>query len=210
MEALVLHSFTTHVRELDALLVRATLEGRGRYVELGREVTASMKRRTLGETPLSPPRADSPPVMAPRPAEERGDGLGLSRLESERLVLMRKHGFSPTACGRDAAYHGNRQNADLHLRQLLCRALTVAAWDTERAVDLLAGGDASYTRERCAARLATFLGKLATRVLREDPAALRAALIEEWKHGADGALRVVEAIRDGRLAVNLSPGADLA
>jgi hypothetical protein len=168
--------------------VRAVLEGRGRYLEVGPEV-----RRDL--------RA-SPPSRAPEAALD-----DLTPDEAARLVLLRRHGFSPTACGRDPAYPGNRQTADLHLRQLLCRSLVLADWDERRAVARMAGSERPELFEKCAGRLATFLANLRARMAEDAPEALERALAEEWKSGAEGVLRVVEALRDGRLpAESRGPG----
>src|SRR5262249_44059454 len=142
MEALVQHEYTTHVRELDAFLVRAALEGRGRYLELDPELRAELKRAPPSSAP-----------EAPRPAEL----AALTPEERTRLALLRRHRFSPTACGRDPAYPGNRQTADLHLRLLLCRALQLATWEADRAAELMAGQGHGELYEKCAARLSTFL-----------------------------------------------------
>ncbi|MDC0742810.1 sigma 54-interacting transcriptional regulator [Polyangium sp. rjm3] len=128
MSAFVQRRYTTHVRELDALLLRAVLEGRGRYVELPPELKGD-----VGQAVTSSPR---------------GAPDALTQEERARLALLRKHRFSPTACGRDPAYQGNRQRADLHLRQLICRALRIAAWDIDRAAALLAGSEDSRSAPR--------------------------------------------------------------
>ncbi len=185
MEALVQHHYTTHVRELEAILVRAALDGRGRYLELGAEA-----RRDLHAPPT---RKATAPI----------DGLTLE--ESARLALLRRHGFSPAACGRDPDYPGNRQTADLHLRQLLCRSLALADWDPRRAVEILAGSERPELIEKCAGRLSTFLGNLRARMAEGAPEALDLALAEEWKSGAGGVLRVVSALREGRLPASGPP-----
>ncbi len=194
VEALVQHPYTTHVRELDAILVRAALEGRGRYLELGPEL-----KRDLLVTP---------------PARGTGDDLStaLPPEDQVRLSLLRRHRWSPTACGRDPAYPGNRQTADLHLRQLLCRALQVADWSTARAIDLLVGAGEPELRAKCAARLAKFLANLRVRVEREGADALARALAEEWKSGVEGVLLVVTALRSGRISdpVGAEAGDDLS
>src|SRR5262249_4894656 len=156
-----------NVRELEAFLVSAALGSHGRYLELGPEL-----RRDLDAKPVQTPEAR--PATATEIAE-------LAPEETLRLSLLRKHRFSPTACGRDAAYPGNRQTADLHLRQLLCRALWLADWDVGRAADLLAGPGQPELRERCAARVATFLANLRKRLESEPADALRRALADEWK-----------------------------
>ena len=127
IEALVKHRYTTHVRELDALLIQSALEGgQGHYLEPSAELTRELSSRA------------APPV----PTDERL--AGLSSAEQLRLTLLRRHRFSPTRCGHDPAYPGNRQTADFHLRHLVCRGLQnlglehrarrrLSGWDRRRA-----------------------------------------------------------------------------
>jgi two-component system nitrogen regulation response regulator GlnG/two-component system response regulator HydG len=184
MEALVQHAYTTHVRELDALLVRAILEGRGHYLELSPELSRDLQPDASAAAPERPPM----------------EGLeALTPEEAKRLVLLRRHCFNPTACGRDPEYPGNRQTADFHLRQLLCRALRIAEFDTGRAVKLLAGSGHVGGVQRCAARMDTFLRNLSARLAGEGPEALRRALSEEWRGSAEVVLAVVEALCAGRI-----------
>ena len=180
MSAFVQHRYTTHVRELDTLLLRAVLEGRGRYVELPPELKGD-----VGQAVTSSPR---------------GAPDALTQEERARLALLRKHRFSPTACGRDPAYQGNRQRADLHLRQLICRALRIAAWDIDHAAALLAGSEARALEAKVRARIAAFVSNLRARI--EDTATeeqLERSLTEEWKGGADAVLEVLAALRAGKL-----------
>jgi DNA-binding NtrC family response regulator len=185
MEALVQHAYTTNVRELEAFLVSTALGSHGRYLELGPELRRDLSARPARSTKAKPATTEIP---------------DLTPEESLRLSLLRKHRFSPTACGRDAAYPGNRQTADLHLRQLLCRALCVADWSVPRAADLLAGPAQPELRDRCAARVATFLTNLRGRIESDPADDLRRALAEEWKSGAESVLLVVEALREGRIS----------
>jgi DNA-binding NtrC family response regulator len=182
MAALVQHRYTTHVRELDALLLGAALGSRGKYVELG----AAMRRDLESRAQPQPTTADALASFSP---EER-----------VRLLLLRQHLFRPTACGRDPAYPGNRQTADLHLRQLLCKALAVAEWDTARATALLAGGAGGELHAKAQSRLTTFLSNLRAHL--SSPAAeaaLRRSLADEWKGTVSAALQVVEALRAGKI-----------
>jgi two-component system nitrogen regulation response regulator GlnG/two-component system response regulator HydG len=179
MEALVRHAYTAHVRELDKLLVKAALEARGRYLEVGPELSRALWAR----------------------ASNRAMPRGLEALTDEehaRLVLLRKHRFSPSACGRDADYPGNRQTADLHLRQILCRALRIAEWDAAAAADLLAGPD-PHLRERCVARIATFLANLEARIATEPEEDLRRALTGEWRASSENVLSLIAALRAGKV-----------
>jgi two-component system nitrogen regulation response regulator GlnG/two-component system response regulator HydG len=179
VEALVLHPYTTHVRELDALLVRAAQESDGRYVQWGRRPTKAV---------AVPSRSEATPLDAALTAEERS-----------RLAHLRQHGFSTTACGRDPAYPGNRQTADLHLRRLMCKSLRLSEWDAERAMDWLAGDSPRASRDKAAVRMRTFLSNLRERMTAEPDEMLRRALRDEWKGAAESVLVVVDALRDGRL-----------
>jgi hypothetical protein len=186
VRALVTHRYTTHVRELDAILLRAALGGCGRYVELSPDLAGDL---AIDRAPARPP---SQPSSAPASAPSTWSGD-----EQARLGLLRKHGFRPSACGRDPEYPGNRQTADLHLRQLVCRALALGGWDVDRAAALLAGAAQGALRDKVKVRIATFLGHLKARLA--DEADLRRSLSEEWKASAGIALDVVEAIRAGRI-----------
>jgi two-component system nitrogen regulation response regulator GlnG/two-component system response regulator HydG len=185
VSALVKHAYTTHLRELEALLIAATTESRGRYLELGEGVRARL--------------AASAPAAAPL--------LVFSDEERARLDLQRRHGFRATDCGRDPAYPGNRQTADLHLRQLACKALAAAGWELGAAAQLLAGEADDDLRARARARLDTFLDNLERRLaeLEGDAGARRRALAGEWR--GDGALLlgVLEALEQGVIQGRAAP-----
>jgi DNA-binding NtrC family response regulator len=187
IEALVKHRYTTHVRELDALLIRSAIEGEGRYVDPSPDL-----RRNLDVAPAPPPS---------RAVELEG----LSAAERARLSLLRRHRFSPTLCGRDPAYPGNRQAADLHLRQLLCRALQLSGWDARRAAALLAGEADQGLNDRAATRMETFLSNLRLRLANEPEADLRRALAGEWKGNLESVLLLIEALRAGKVGPVAAP-----
>jgi hypothetical protein len=134
----------SHVRELDSLLLAAALESAGRYIDL----TAGVRRRLDSERRLDGESRQAPP--APRVEV-------FTIEEQQRLLLLREHRFAATSCGRDPRYPGNRQTADLHLRQLACKALQAAAWDVREAAALLAGSGDDNLRSRASARIETFL-----------------------------------------------------
>jgi two-component system nitrogen regulation response regulator GlnG/two-component system response regulator HydG len=192
VEALTHHHYTTHVRELDSLLLAAALESRGRYVDLLPDLRRSARSSSmLGE---ASPLPDAPP----RPADP-----ALGPMEQLRLARLRHHRFSPTSCGRDPTYPGNRQTADLHLRQLICRVLHITEWDAGRAADLLAGEDRELV-EKATARITRFVENMRARVVNEPESELRRALVDEWKGNATLVLRLVEALREGWMGP--SPG----
>ena len=181
MLSLVQRRYTTHLRELETQILGATLEGSGRYLEL-----PPTPPRAVEPDPPAPPATDA---LAPLPAETRA-----------QLSLLRQHRFNPAAAGRDPAYPGNRQTADLHLRQLLCRALQLAGWDLTRAAALLAGDGDVDLRDKVAARLEAFVSNLRARIAGETEAELRRALTEQWKGHAGALLEVVDALRAGRVS----------
>jgi two-component system nitrogen regulation response regulator GlnG/two-component system response regulator HydG len=185
MTALVRHGYHTHLRELDALLLLASIESRGKYVELTPGVARLLEVSTAAPPPALP---------------DVGSKGSFSPEEQRRLAILRKHRFNATACGRDAEYGGNRQTADLHVRQLLCKALSVAGWDIGRAAGLLSGSGDEDLTGRVRGRIETFLSNLRRRLeSREDDEARRRALAEEWKGSAEAVLRVLEALQDGRI-----------
>lgn len=110
VERLVHHRYTTNIRELASLLATAMLQSSGTYID-----SSELDGR---------PEASTLP-----PARSLTANPWLNREESDRLELLRKHRFSPTSCGRDVNYPGNRQTADLHFRHLSCKALAVSGWD---------------------------------------------------------------------------------
>jgi hypothetical protein len=111
--------------------------------------------------------------------------------------LLRKHRFSPTGCGRDPEYPGNRQTADLHFRYLTCKALAASRFDMAAAARLLAGEADPSLLEKAAARAATFVDNLRARVESEPAAELEQALTDDWKGLGPAVLALVSALRGG-------------
>ncbi len=185
VERLVQHQYTTNIRELAGLLATATLESSGAYVD-----SSALELR------LENPRA-------PRATAETVRAAGaivapwLSREESARLELLRKHRFSPTSCGRDSDYAGNRQTADLHFRHLACKALQASSWDANAAARLLAGIDPTLV-EKCRARIHKFVTNLEARLASEPAEDLNRALYEDWKGLVDAVLPLIERLRTAR------------
>lgn len=203
VRGLLQHTYSTHVRELDALLWQAIRQSPDVYLEL----TAGVRAR-LAESRATPaieasirleplPVPVPVPVPMPVPASEStpaGGSVGHLRPDTDpwsdgertRLALHRLHEFSPTACGRDPAYPGGRQKADLHLRQLFCRALRLSKGDVQRVVTLIAGPAEASIQLRVKDRLQTFLSNLRERVdqVVQDPSAqqhLVDTLADEYK-----------------------------
>jgi two-component system nitrogen regulation response regulator GlnG/two-component system response regulator HydG len=188
MSALVLHAYTTHVRELDALLVCSTLESTGRYLEL----TSGVRRRLTF-------------AQDARAAAASADAFTAD--ERTRLELQRAHRFRATDCGRDPAYPGNRQTADLHLRHLACRALQAAAWDVGAAAALLAGGDDDDLARRARERIDTFLDNLERRLAAAPPGeAGRGEVIAQWRGEPALITPVVDALQAGMISGAEPPG----
>jgi DNA-binding NtrC family response regulator len=182
--ALVRHRYTTHVRELDGLLVAAMLESHGSYLAL----TAGARRRI---------EADS---AARAGGAGPGPGPGIEGEDLRRLELQRKHRFGATACGQDAEYPGNRQTADLHLRQLICKALEAAGWDVERAAAILAGSDGAL-QKRARSRVETFLSNLEKRLGAKQGAPIaedaRRRALADWRGSVEVVTPVFDALEKG-------------
>jgi len=177
VEMLVTRTYTTNVRELDALLLDAALNGKG-------------------------PHLDSPPIKGQSPRISKPESQTeswLSAEENARLVLLRKHRFSATGCGRDPEYRGNRQQADLHFRHIACRALAAAQWNVEAAIQLIAGTQDDALREKCGTRLETFLANLERRVRAEPSSALDSALAADWKGLSPAVLQLATALRNNQV-----------
>lgn len=192
MEQLVLHKYTTNVRELAGILALATRSGPGGYLD-------SAIPRPQSISPTAPPSEQSSLSIVQEPHEP-----WLSPEENARLRLLRKHRFSPTSCGRDSAYPGNRQTADLHLRHLVCRALDEARFSIDGAAKLLAGGDPKLL-EKCRARISTFVSNLEGRVTTEAPETLDRALAEDYKGLLDAVLPLLSRLRAKHVAFPIRP-----
>lgn len=192
VRALVRHAYVAHMRELEALLVTATIESTGAVLEL----TEGVRRR------LAPTAA-----AGAEPAEPGAEGA-FTPGERRRIELLRRHRFRPAECGRDPEYHGNRQTADLHIRQLVCKALRAASWDVDAAAALLAGAHEGL-RDRARERIETFLGNLERRLggPAAEEEAHRRAVVAEWRGSADDLVPVLDALRDGLLAGRGGAGA---
>lgn len=207
--ALVRHPFTTHLRELDALLLVATLEGRGKYVG----VTDGVRRILAASTPPpegGAPADTGPPAalpsglsMVPRgapsdpPAVPRDPPASPFTAEEERrLRLQREHGFRAAACAADERYGANRQSADFHLRHLLARALQIHGYRVAAAEALLAGEEPSL-RARVHERMTRFLQNLEERRATLGRDALARSLTDEWRGAAPVALDLLSAMEAG-------------
>ena len=198
VHALVRHRYTAHIRELDGLLLAAALESAGKYVDL----THGVRRRIELAGVQAPPAAAAEATKAAElvtkevVTQEVFTKEVFTKEEQERLRLQRRHGFRATDCGRDPEYPGNRQTADLHLRQLTCKALQAAAWDVGEAATILGGEDPDL-RSRARARSETFLANLERRLGGPSPEAARLALVEEWRGSTDALTPLLEALQKG-------------
>ncbi|MEZ4294184.1 MAG: sigma 54-interacting transcriptional regulator [Polyangiaceae bacterium] len=191
VSALVKHVYTTHVRELDTLLVQAALESEGRYIDL----TPGVRKALSARAP-----SDAPPPSEPL-AEQ-----GFTDTERRWLDLLRGHGFSATSAGRDPDYPGNRQTADLHLRKLICRALTLSSFSVQGAAALLAGPGARGEHKKLAARIDTFLRNLEKHMTVPPDAPPDAALLnlthalaDEWTGSLGILQQVARALHAGQI-----------
>ena len=190
MTALVQHAYRTNLRELDAVLLVATMEGKGRYVGWteGARRMLSLEGAHEGE-----PAARGARQSAPAPPDSP-----FTEEEQRRLDLQRAHGFRAAACAADPRYGGNRQSADFHLRHLMARALRLSDFETAGAEALLAGDD-PLLRERIRDRLARFLGNLRDRRAEIGGDALAKALSDEWRGAAPAALELLAALESGAI-----------
>lgn len=180
VEMLVAHRYTTNVRELDSLLMAAVLSSTGAYVE------CDTSRSTTTTVP---------------PLRSAVQQAWLTTEEAARLAFQRKHRFSPTGCGRDPSYPGNRQTADLHFRHLACKALTACDLDAARAAALLAGDEDQVLFDKCRARLNIFVSNLEARIDAEAAEQLHRALAEDWKGLVDPVHLLVDELRARRAAL---------
>jgi two-component system nitrogen regulation response regulator GlnG/two-component system response regulator HydG len=188
VEALVRHPYTTHVRELNALLLSAMRDSPERFLELPKEM------RRQPEVARGEVRPSGVSEAAAQPA---ASGVFTAE-EEERLAMQRRNGFSTAACGNDPAYPGTRQTADLHLRLLICKALRAAAFDIGEAARLLAGDDGEL-RRRARERVETFVTNLEGKLGGDASEEARQALLKEWRGAAEVLEPVLDALRDRRI-----------
>ncbi|MFM7202194.1 MAG: sigma 54-dependent Fis family transcriptional regulator [Myxococcota bacterium] len=223
ISAFIQHRWSTHVRELDAMLLTAVLESPSRYLD----VTAGVQRLLSAE-----PRADEHRADEHRPETHRAGQASKRFLAREnlaesvsapedesalRLRLLRAHAFSPAACGEDPGYPGNRQTADLHWRLLMvdalerhwpheagaeagAEALHDALHDARRnACIWLAGQAEGPGWERVVERMVSFTQSLAQRaeqaLVQQDVSTFEQAIKREYKRQGE---------RVSRLAVRLA------
>lgn len=205
MAALVQHSYRANVRELDTLLLCASIESRGKYLELTPGVARLL--RSGAPAAASAPTAPGTPVSiaASVSAAEPPASEPFSPEEERRLSILRRYGLSPADAARDPEYGTSRQTADLHLRQLMGRALAMSTWDVDVASALLAGG-ADEEKGKARRRLETFLFNLRKRLESEGGDELRKALSSEWRASAPSALRLVDALERGQIRGGRGPG----
>jgi DNA-binding NtrC family response regulator len=185
VETLLHHHYTTNIRELEAQLLSAVVR------EPGPVIGSSYARFAAKPEPKNGPAVackDRVPT----------DKAWLSDEDAQRLALLRRHRFSPTSCGRDPAYPGNRQTADLHFRYLVCRALAHGNWETVSAARLLAGDDDPSLVTKCSMRIEKFVSHLCARVAAEPAAQLELALRDDWRMLAPAVLGLVDALRTTR------------
>lgn len=154
VEALVRHTYRTHMRELNELLLESLLERQG-----GRLRVPSRLKRLAG-TSLSPPENVGPlgQEAAQGPAQSR-----FSVEEQKRLKLFRRFDFRIRELMESGEYPVNRQTADLHLRQLMARALLLAEGNLEQSIGLLLDRGSEANRSRLHARMTTWLDNLRER-----------------------------------------------
>lgn len=188
--ALVQHPWTTHVRELEAVLWQSIRESADEFLEL----TPGVRSRLTQAQATSPPEPPNPTLTTP---QREVAPMPWTASELERLTLLRRHAFHPGTCGQDPAYSGGRQKADLHIRQLFCRALRLSHWHEPTALAWLTGEGQEFLHAPLTKRLRTFLTNLSARVLeaRNDPqtwARLLAAIADEYKAYRDDVHWVVD------------------
>lgn len=194
LRALLEHPYTTHIRELESLLWLARRESTGTCLELTPGVMARLAPSARTLEPAVP--APSAPT-SPAPVPMAGVSATFTHDELATLTILRAHDFSASRLAQDPAYPGNRQHADLQMRQLFARALVLAGWDVLSASHLLAGDAGLELEQRLVSRLKIFLHNLEARVqtAQQVPGgldALHVALGKEYKRARGDVWQVVE------------------
>ncbi len=219
MTRLVLHTYTTHVRELGKLLWDAVLDSDGNdYVGIPPARTPFASRRAWtgagardgrgggdGDI-LSSERRSQAPGRSSR-SHDGGDGPGpadtplasvLDRMERVRLGLFRKHGFDASAAARDPEYGVSRVTANTHLWTMMCKVLQWTDWDVGSAASFLSGGAyglEARVRQRMTERIERLRAELKARGSQE----VRVRLKRRYRGAYLWVEPLIDALEQGRL-----------
>ena len=193
IEALIRYRYTTHVRELDALLIRSAIDsdGDGRYVELWARSDGHAECRAIGTA-----------------AGRRGVDplLSLSFVEERRLLLLRRHQIQPRPA---AAVIPTTRATD---KRLICICAFCSAGPSTYRTGRPCGRPPCWPARMtglCGTKpwrgWRPFLSNLRTRLSEEPGVQLQRALVAEWKGNAEIVHQVIEALRAGKISLSSPP-----
>ncbi len=183
MKALVRHRYDTHTRELDTLLLRASIESRGKYLE-----------RTEGVTALLEASTSTPAFAPPGPAPDQG-------------FSRRSNGASPSCASidstsRSAAVMRSTGRAGKPLI-CTCGSSRVERWRWADGTSVrLRRSSPDRTRTRGAGSVVASSPSCSIfrrRLADEGGEALRRSLGSEWRASAAAALLLIEALEADRV-----------
>ena len=208
VKSLILHSYTTHYRELEQWLWKSIGEARGPILDTPSGFTAAVKRGVGASLPAtSAPVVEAREVSAAAPAAPPSVG-GLEQVldyqERLLLALLRRHRLNVTTCSADPACPVQRVTADVHLRVIIFKALAAAGWDLDEAAILLNGDEDLALRARFRRRLETSVETLRQRLQQEGGTTLRRKLSRAYGAGFRDVDRVLIALEEGRLPAQAS------
>lgn len=186
VQALLRHHYRTHIRELNELLLESLLERQGsrlrvpsRLKTLTSTGISSQALATLSPgqgatgrggnpagTPGQPGSVSSPQLEGSSPPLEGltpGPSALYSREELQRLQLFQRFEYRIGELVASGEYPANRQTADLHLRQLMTRALLMTEGDVSQAVLQMGERSTEASRGRLRARMTTWRDNLRER-----------------------------------------------
>lgn len=208
ISALLRHHYTTHVRELEALLWRALAASREDYIDLpdGLMMNAqtAASREPFPPLPLSAlvtvgpvaASASTPPATTSIAAAWEAS---LDRPSAVLLELFRRHSFNVSNCSRDPACPVERATADLNLRVLMLRALQFSGWDLPEAAALMTGGDAQWLQPKVLERMNTLLANFRERLETEAEGPLREKLARYYRGNFRWVEATLDALKTGQL-----------
>lgn len=209
VKALILHTYTTHYRELEQWLWKSIGEARGLLLDTPSGFETASKPGGGGSQGVAPaPVEDGRGGAALVPASSPSSG-GLEQVLDlqERLLLslFRRHRLNVTTCSADPACPVQRVTADVHLRVILFKSLAAAGWDLDLAASRLTGDEDQALQARFRRRLETSVETLRQRLRQEGGPTLRRKLSRAYGAGFRDVDRVLVALEEGRLP-EPSPG----
>lgn len=196
MTFLVQHPYTTHIRELEAILWRAIATSRENFLDLPDEPPLELTPDLIVERASEPAPSPAPAISQPPTA---GFDSSLDARDLTLLALFRRHRFNMTECSKDPECPMERASADTLLRVLMFRALAYAEWELEQATRWMVGDADIALQRKIRERMMTTLENLQERLREGDASRLKEQLSKNYRGSYRWVEPVVAALQSGKL-----------